>query len=181
MQITTKQKIAISSLAVVLSLAAFVLWIPVTITNDGLEQQFTTEELTKKTQVIVIGEIVDSRSDLTFKDNDIKKPFIWTTTYIKPERFIKGSDDSPLLEVKTIGGQVNNIKHDADEPKFQKGDRVLLFLNKEPDSVYGNSYYVSGVTQGKWTLKNSMADNENPERNLSETALMAEINKGLGK
>lgn len=180
-QITKKQKIWLSALATVCSLAAFALLVPITVSSDGLQREFTTEDLAKKSQVIVIGKVVDSKSDLIFQDNDPTKPFIWTTTYVKPEKFIKGSDTAPLLEIKTIGGKVNNIVYDSDDPKLEKGDRLLLFLNKEPNSIYGDKYYVSGVTQGKYALKNGMAENDDEKRNISETELLTKINQASGK
>lgn len=177
--LTKKQKIALPAIAVVAAMFAMPFVLPIDVSIDGLEQEFTIEQLTDRTQIIVIGEVVDSKSDVTFKENNPMKPYVWTKTYVKPIKFIKGFDGSDLLEVKTSGGTFNNIKHDSDDPTFQKGGKVLLFLNKEPESVYGDSYYVSGVTQGKYHLINGKAENQNEKRSTVEAVLIDKINNAM--
>ncbi|MEM4252508.1 MAG: hypothetical protein QXE84_03185, partial [Candidatus Nitrosotenuis sp.] len=58
---------------------------------------------------------------------------------------------------------------------------VLLFLSKEPGTIYGDSYYLTGVTQGVYKIKGDVAEQEIPGRTTTESALVQKIQQALNE
>lgn len=79
--------------------------------------------------VVATGRIANSSATI----NDSK---IWTYMKVQVEEYLKNPQISRNLTIKSMGGTVGNISSVVeDSPLFKKGDRVLLFLNKEPGDV----------------------------------------------
>lgn len=174
----SKKKIIVLSvmgIVALLPIAFFGGLIPLTIESHGSTPLFTVEELTEKTQVIVMGTVISSSSELVHLDGEISKPIIFTKYLVKPDNFIKGTDKSDVLEVKVIGGKHNTMEHLSEYTQFEKNERVLLFLNKEPHTRYGNSYYISGVDQGAYKIQDQMAVNKDDSRTTTTNELVAKI------
>ena len=60
---------------------------------------------------------------------------------------------------------------------------MLIFVaDKEPESIYGDNYYVAGLQHGKYNLdKDGEAKNKNSDRNMSVKSLEDKINKAKQK
>ena len=96
----------------------------------------TAKRLYDMADVVATGRIANSSATI----NDSK---IWTYMEVQVKDYLKNPQISRNLIIKSMGGTVGNTSSVVeDSPLFKKGDRVLLFLNKElGDSAYRVSPY----------------------------------------
>jgi hypothetical protein len=121
----------------------------------------TAKRLYDMADVVATGRIANSSATI----NDSK---IWTYMEVQVEDYLKNPQISPNLTIKSMGGSVGNISSVVeDSPMFKEGDRVLLFLNKEPgDRAYRISPY-SGLINNPSTseiLNELKSDNGNTQK-----------------
>lgn len=61
-------------------------------------------------------------------------------------------------------------------PKFEIDEKIFLFVaEKEPDSIYGDNYYVAGLELGKYNLNDGEANREKINEKQSERDLVSKI------
>lgn len=166
---------SIAGLAVILPLAMFYSMSPVVSQTHSLVESLTVDDLTDRAMIIVEGKIVKSTTGLQYYGGDTDTPKVYTKWYLEPTKFIKGSDKSPLLEIKTFGGTHEKYTQTTDDVSFNIGEKVILFLGKEPESIYSDSYYVRGLQQGKYSVEDSMVKSEIPGRDSSEQELLKKV------
>ena len=89
----------------------------------------TSNKIYNSADVVAIGSVENSSATI----NDSK---IWTYMRIQVEEYLKNPQISRDLTIKSMGGTLGNISSVVeDSPLFKEGDRVLLFLNKEPGEI----------------------------------------------
>ena len=135
------------------------------------------ERMTDMAPVIVIAQ-VESTYPVLRTHNDELELRIWTKTVLKPEKFLKNEDGlNPESNIETIaeGGKILLYNHESNSAKFQAGERVLVFLDKDSDSIMGDDYYVVWGSIGKYLLDDGVAETIIPERTMSETELISLI------
>lgn len=121
----------------------------------------TAKRLYDTADVVATGRIANSSVTI----NDSK---IWTYMEVQVEDYMKNPQISQNLTIKSMGGTVGNISSvEEDSPLFKVGDKVLLFLNKEPgDMAYRVSPY-SGLMNNPSTseiLNGLKSDNGNVQK-----------------
>jgi len=121
----------------------------------------TAKRLYDMADVVATGRIANSSATI----NDSK---IWTYMEVQVKDFLKNPQISRNLTIKSMGGTVGNTSSVVeDSPLFKVGDRVLLFLNKEPgDMAYRVSPY-SGLMNDPSTsemLNELKSDNGNTQK-----------------
>ncbi len=74
---------------------------------------------------------------------------MYTTWALLTKDFIKGTP-ADKVEFKTSGGTYKNIEHvNFDSPQMELGDRIFVFLSKDPPGTrWENPYYLTGVSSG---------------------------------
>lgn len=108
----------------------------------ALVKSMNTKELTKKADSILIGKVVHMESRWNGK-----RTKIFTHVTIAVEEYIKGTSDAKRITIRIPGGEVGDIAEIvSDVPRFEEGERVLLFL---PPS----SFPIVGWFQGKYTIE----------------------------
>lgn len=135
------------------------------------------ERMVEVTDMIVIAQVESSYPVLRTHDNELELR-IWTITTLKPENFLKNKDGlnpESNIEIIAEGGNILFYNHESNSAKFQVGERVLLFLDKDSDSIMGDNYYVIWGPIGKYILKNGIAENIISERTMFETELISII------
>lgn len=122
---------------------------------------FSAEELVEKSDLIVVG-TVGATSDAFLIDpvDEDKEPRFFTDTSVHVDRVLLGDPDysgeaDDAIAVRTEGGTGDLIQTVNDgTPKFESGDRYLLFLCQLQDGTYynteGDHYYIIGVSTGAW-------------------------------
>lgn len=115
---------------------------------EALMVGMSTEKLTNDAEVVVKGDVVDSKS---YWSSDGKS--IVTQVRVRYSEVIKGEVVSREFIVEHLGGMVGDLGMSvSDTSEFKKGEQVILFLNKGMSKVSGEAYNVTGRAQGKYTV-----------------------------
>jgi hypothetical protein len=146
-----KQK-PIQRLVLIAAIVLFTACVPYT--SPAMMVTLSTENLTKASDVIITGEVINSKS---FWSAD--KQFIYTFATVAIRKVIKGKPLQNSLTVVHEGGEVDGIGLKvSDVAPLSRGETVLLFLSPEKITTPGMRYTIVGKAQGKYSLdKNGMA------------------------
>jgi hypothetical protein len=133
--------------------------------------KMSIKELTTKSDLIVIGKVTDATSKwATDRSN------IYTYVTINVEEFIKGSHLTNEILIQVLGGAVEGENIAAivtDMPSFQKGERVVLFLERSHSPEY---FLVLTGQYGKFKVT---PNNQIQGRSTSLESFRQEIKKNL--
>lgn len=125
------------------SLGILVMAAPAALATVVLDQPL--EAMVARAPVVVLGEVNQVASE--WNEDHTR---IYTRALITPTEVLKGSTVSVVISVKTIGGKVGNTLAElSGAPRFQVGERVLLFLEPRKD---GDGYLTLGYFQGKFRV-----------------------------
>jgi hypothetical protein len=112
-------------------------------------RRLSFDDLVAKAQLIVAGQVTDSR---TYRTSDGK--LILTSYTIQVGENIKGKTPTTLT-VTTVGGRIGNaILLVSGMPQFDTGENAVLFL--EQSGAYTT---VVGLNQGKFRVSNGEVSN----------------------
>jgi hypothetical protein len=112
-------------------------------------RRLSFDELVSKAEMIVAGQVTDSR---TYRTGDGK--LILTSYTIQVGENIKGKAPATVT-VTTVGGKVGNtVLRVSGMPQFQTGENTVLFLEN-----YGTYTTVVGLNQGKFGISNGEVSN----------------------
>jgi len=139
---------------------------PFSINALAIMRALSTEELTRNSDIVIVGEVEEKSS---FWSEDRKT--IFTRVTVKIEERVRGQYLEERLEVEHEGGEIGEIGlRVSDVASFSKGERVLLFLKTmmkkrlllrtKNDDVQTDSnsdrvigiFSVVGLAQGKYTI-----------------------------
>ena len=108
-------------------------------------QKFTVQDLARKSEAIVVGEVEEVVSRW---DDGGKEIYTYVTVRVK-DRF-KGPKGQATLTLRQLGGQVGTIASEVPGmPEFAKGEEVVLFLSQKDAAGYP---WVVGLQQGKYSV-----------------------------
>ncbi len=126
--------VAIAALALVGAQAAFATTI----------QKFSLQELTKKSDSIVMARVDDAVSSWDAGHKEIYT--FYTLSVLQPVKGSKGT----TITLRQLGGTVDNIASVVPGmPSFKKGEEVVVFLTQKDAAGYP---WVMGLQQGKYTI-----------------------------
>lgn len=127
---------------------------------------FNHTELSKRSSTIVIGTVKETLPS-KWNTNDGQKSgpnvkfspsnVIYTDIIINVDEYIKNPLSSKEVRVRVVGGKVgNDVLIADDEPTFQPGEKVLLYLMKDDNpstqDIGPEHFIVTGRVQGKFTM-----------------------------
>jgi hypothetical protein len=116
------------------------------------EAPLAVEELTRRAELIVIGEVISVASELFASEGQII-----TRIDVRVEEVLKGPAGQAPLQLQQAGGRVGEVRREvAGMPAFTQGERVLLFLGRRGDGGLA----VVGLFQGKFTLQRDESGRE---------------------
>ncbi|MFA5247730.1 MAG: hypothetical protein WC415_00580 [Patescibacteria group bacterium] len=131
--------------------------------------KLSPEEITKQSDVVIVGTVKDlktlkTKSNFWSKDDED----IVTNANVEVEKYLFNPKNLSGLEiiVQTIGGTIGNETMFAeDEPKLEKGQRVIVFLRQAKNGAY----IVFGGPQGAYTINgNNVAVGEKEQNVFSD-------------
>jgi len=108
-------------------------------------QKFTMQELSKKSDAIVMAKVEDqsSRQDAGNKE-------IYTYITLSVLESVKGAKGEKTMTIRQLGGSVGNlISVVPGMPNFKNGEEVVLFLSAKDREGYP---WVMGLQQGKYSI-----------------------------
>lgn len=129
-------------------------------TVHSLTEKLTVEDMVKRADLIVIGTIVDQKTEP--RGNDKNNPLRSVTT-VKPTEILKGSVDTPTIKVYGSGdGEaiIDGIRMMVvvlEKAEFKNGENTVLFLDYDEGNVLGTGYYVIGESLGKYDISGDKA------------------------
>lgn len=115
----------------------------------------STTQLRQDADVVVIGQVMELKS---YWDNE--ETVIFTRARLKLDKMISGSLPVPEVIVEYPGGTVGEMTMGcSDQPSFQVGERVLVFLKAQPsfnEERFSSQecYQVIGAAQGVYHIDN---------------------------
>lgn len=131
--------------------------------GDGMIEKYNLDKLISLSDNIVIGEVTDVlRSEWNTQDGN--KPVssdssnvIYTDAHINVEEYLKNKLDTTNITVRVLGGIIGQDRMDVgDQPSYNKGEKVLIFLKKDDDDRtkdIGDQHFVTvGAVQGKVSI-----------------------------
>jgi hypothetical protein len=105
-----------SSIAVILGVSSIVFFSIYSESADSELESLTPLELYKSSELILVGNVISLRED----------PSKWETEYdVKVEKYLKNPKSFSLITVVGVGTKDASAE---DDPLFNQGDRVLLYL-----------------------------------------------------
>ena len=109
----------------------------------------------EKSKIAAHGKIIDNHVNIDFiEKGKILIPDITTTWTFEVQEMIKG-EPSKQIQFLTEGGKYNNMEHiSMDHIDLAVGDKLIVFLDKTPSSVWGGDYYLAGIESGVYKINN---------------------------
>lgn len=95
---------------------------------DSLYRHMTADEMYEAADIVAVAEYT-GQSSVVQPDSAEEGELLYTYQTVKPHRIIKGSADGNI-RVRRIGGQLENIYYDSNEPELKAGEKYLLFLEE---------------------------------------------------
>ena len=111
---------------------------------SALMIKMSVEDLTKDTDVIIIGNIKEVESRLNFWRTEVH-----TYSTVSVEKYIKGIGHGTLTIITEGGNAGDSGVWVEDTPVFTENEKVLVFLKKA-----GCEFRVAGWAQGKYIIEN---------------------------
>ena len=109
---------------------------------------FSTEELTKASDLVIVGEVENVEAQWS-KDEKT----IFTSVYIVINNIIKGAKKQAIITVEYEGGEMGDIGLQvSDQSSLIKGEKVILFLKSGKSKKDGFIYNIVGKNQGKYLI-----------------------------
>ena len=100
------------------------------------------ENMSKNADLILTGNVVEQNS--SWNENNTR---IYTQATIRVEEYLKGSNNSGLVIVSYLGGEVGDVgEMYSHMPRFENNEEVLVFLKKDDKNT---NYKVVNGEEGK--------------------------------
>ena len=124
--------------------------------TGGSLQNFSVEDLSEGAKYVINGKVKDIQP---VEDDSMGETIVFSDVTIKVKEELFGNYDEKEITVRVMGGETPNVKHIShDDASFEKNEHVLVFVaGPEPDSIWGNNYYVAGLELGKYKFENGKA------------------------
>ncbi len=112
--------------------------------SNAQTRRLSLEELSKKSELIVTGRVMEQRSEWNEENTRI-----YTRVSISVDEYHKGEGASENLTVTSLGGEVGEVGElYTGTARFEKDEEVFLFLKKDQK----NNYRVTGSNLGKYKI-----------------------------
>lgn len=147
------------------------------ITLDGKLPSFTVDDLTTRSKYLIIGTVTNIVSTDPVVDELHTVTKIYSDVTVSVEKDLSGQYSDKQITVRIQGGESNTTRVISEiDPQFSVGQRVLLFVaDKEPDTVWGDHYYVAGLKLGKYDLANGKAIGPEYPNGIDELQFISKI------
>lgn len=135
--------------------------------------EYPIEFLAKETPFAIKGQVIDLVS-VPIQYDAVGIPNVFTDVVMAVDSDLKGQYTDDTITVRVQGGETDSEKFVYESsPEFSVGEKVFLFVaDKEPNSIYGDNYYVAGLQHGKYNLDvPGEAKNKNSDRDMTDKAL----------
>lgn len=144
---------------------------------------YPLEFLAENTPFAIKGKVIDLVS-VPVQYDEVGIGNVFTDVVLDVKKDVSGKYTDDTITVRVQGGETDKAKYVYENsPEFAIGEKVfILVADKEPESIYGDNYYVAGLQHGKYTLDDDgIAKNKNSDKNMSEKSLEDKVKKAKQK
>ena len=135
----------------------------VTIGVHSLEEDITEQEEINRATLIIEGTVLNTKPYWKII-NDPDFPRIFTDYTIKVSEVIKG-DPKKIVKVTLMGGNLDGVSTQTTAPEIVKGDRVIMILGQDLDSLFKGSYVPVSISKSTYIIdEKGNAKNINSDR-----------------
>jgi len=154
-----------------------------TIHVGGSIPDYPLEFLAEKTPYAIKGKVIDL-IPVDEKTDEHGIVDVFTDVVIDVKKDISEQYAENTITVRIRGGETDTAIYEYEHaPEFAVNENILILVaDKEPESMFGDNYYVAGLDQGKFNLDiKGEAKNKNSDRSMSEKSLEDKIKKAKQK
>ena len=143
------------------------------------EEDASEQEEVNRASLIIEGTILDKKP--YWKVDDLKEyPRIFTDYTVGVDDTIKGPSKK-TAKVTLVGGDLDTIKTATAAPELEKGDKVIMLLVQEFDTVFGDSYIPLSVSRSIYVIdENNTAQNYEFDRTGNKEDVKSRLAKLVG-
>lgn len=130
---------------------------------------YTLDYLAQNVPYAIKGNVTDI-AKVPPQVDDLGIVDVFTDVVITVDEDLFGKYTEKTITLRVRGGDTGNGVVVVDgAPDFKMGEPVfVLVAEKEPDSIYGDNYYVAGMQHGKYSLDEAgNALSKDPSKNMS--------------
>jgi len=152
--LTTENRIEVSLVGVLL---AGILLYSAIVTCQGALVEMDVSDLWCDADVVLIGDV------LNITTHQGEEGFIYRNVVVEVVRYNKNPLNLSQVDIHVLGGAIGEIESWVeDQPEFEVGETVLVFLRQHPEEhpLYkADGYHVVGGPLGKYTVADVVATN----------------------
>jgi len=140
---------------------------------------YTIEFLAENTPYAIKGKVIDI-VEVPVQYDVVGIGNVFTDVVIDVKKDLSKQYTDDTITVRIQGGETDTAIYVYESsPEFVIGEKIFIFVaDKEPESIYGDNYYVAGLKHGKYNLDgNGNAKNKDSHRDISEKSLEDKIKK----
>lgn len=150
---------------------------------DGLLDNWGPQDMAKRAQYVLIGTVNDKTvSSVDHDPARWEKPMVYTDVTIDVDQDVAEKYKDQQITVRTLGGKTDkywiNVSY---SPTFEIGDKVLIFVSREPGSEMGDNYFVLAQEFGKYKIVDGKAYGKDRENGTDLDQFTQEIRSALSK
>lgn len=148
---------------------------------DGLLENWGPQDMAKRAKYVLTGTVKDLIiSSVDADPTRWNKPMVYTDVVINVDGDLANQYNDSQITVRTLGGKTDKYWIESSiSPKFEKGEKVLIFVSKEPGSEMGDNYFVLAQKLGKYKLDNGKAFGKDHEQGIDQVELITQIQSAL--
>lgn len=140
---------------------------------------YPIEFLAENTPFAIKGKVIDL-VDVPIQIDEVGIGNVLTDVVINVKKDLSGQYTDDTITVRVQGGETDTAKYvHQHAPEFAIGEKVfILVADKEPESIYGDNYYVAGLQHGKYNLdEDGKAKNKDSNKDTSLKSLEDKVKK----
>ena len=142
----------------------------------GTLKNYSVEELAAGTPYAIVGEVKQITPILV--DTEIGER-VFSDVTIQVQQDLNNKYSEKEIIVRVLGGEVETRKTISHfSPTFEQNEKVLFFVaEKEPNSIYGDNYYVAGLSVGKYSIQQDIAVKSSSGESTDLSEIVSKIQK----
>jgi len=135
------------------------------------EVAFTLQERAKHSDLVIEGVVTNTASLKKQIDPSDDGYWVFTIATVKVNDVFKGETDEGTVDVQLYGGETDDVTAVFERHDIELNDDVIMFLEKNPDSIAGDNYALVGPTSGMYLIEGDSAKHYYEEMTLTAADL----------
>lgn len=144
---------------------------------------YPVEYLAENTPFAIKGKVIEL-VEVPTQIDEVGIGNVFTDVIIDVKKDLSGQYTDDTITLRVQGGSIGNADYVyGGAPEFTVGEKILVLVaDKEPESIYGDNYYVAGMQHGKYNLdEDGKAKNKDSTKDTSLKSLEDKVKKSKSK